>query len=130
MTSPSRIVWTSVADRILVDTMLGEQANGRQAESGWKKQTWERVAVVFKSYGMGHTATQVRDRFTKVCSAVSTVSIALTLSQMKAMFKTVHALRNLSGFGWDSELMRVTATESVWDEYLKVRVYGQRVVRG
>ena len=37
------------------------------------------------------------------------------------MYKIARTLRNQSGFGWDEDLMRVTATAAVWDAYLKVR---------
>lgn len=43
--------------------------------------------------------------------------------QMKKDYHQIKELRELSGFGWDSEKMMVTAhPESVWTDYAKVRV--------
>ncbi|KAF8174430.1 hypothetical protein K438DRAFT_1609487, partial [Mycena galopus ATCC 62051] len=35
--------------------------------------------------------------------------------QIKKNFSEVHAIRGLSGFGWDDGLKLVTATQDVWD---------------
>jgi hypothetical protein len=43
--------------------------------------------------------------------------------QLKDDFKIVRKLRQQSGFGWDDELKMVTAEDSVWDAYLKVRIF-------
>ena len=43
--------------------------------------------------------------------------------QMKGDYKIVKALRELSGFGWDEVKKLVTASDSVWDDYLAVSIY-------
>jgi hypothetical protein len=42
-------------------------------------------------------------------------------AQIKKNFTEVHAIRNLSGFGWDEGLKLVTATQDVWDRLFAVR---------
>jgi len=41
-------------------------------------------------------------------------------SQLKKQFLEVDGLRSASGFGWDEALQMVTATEGVWEPYIKV----------
>jgi hypothetical protein len=40
--------------------------------------------------------------------------------QLKKTYKLTKATRNASGFGWDATACQVTASLSVWEDYLKV----------
>lgn len=50
------------------------------------------------------------------------ICLLLTIKQLRGRFKILTTLRMLSGFGWDAVEFRVTATDAVWDAYLKVEM--------
>ncbi|KAJ7916916.1 hypothetical protein B0H13DRAFT_1870764 [Mycena leptocephala] len=97
---PPRAQWRDVDKMKLLNRLRWGKTNGFQADSGWKPQIWPYCAVDLAGTPGGEkTATKCKDQYQGI----------------KKNFTEVHAIRNLSGFGWDEGLKLVTATQDVWD---------------
>ncbi|KAF5318979.1 hypothetical protein D9758_018530 [Tetrapyrgos nigripes] len=88
---PSTAHWTPEAEALLIEHLVEAKAKGQMSENN------------FKPSGYNFTKTQVKGRWTR----------------FKKDFKIVRRLRTLSGFGWDNVRNMVTATDQVWDAYIK-----------
>ncbi|KAI0362817.1 hypothetical protein OH77DRAFT_1433205 [Trametes cingulata] len=103
--SGNRSLWTSAQEAALVDTLCKEKDRGRQAESGWKRETWTAaLEAVNAAEGPRKSLEQVKHRWQK----------------MKRQYQIVKALINALGFGWDDEEYTVIAEPEVWAAYLQV----------
>ena len=61
--------WSEAEDVKLLKVLLEEQANGLQAESGWKKSVWNKVVLALHQEfpaSKNKTADKARTRFDKV----------------------------------------------------------------
>ncbi|KAJ6576148.1 hypothetical protein DFH09DRAFT_1311585 [Mycena vulgaris] len=84
---------------------------GFQSDNGWKPQAWPHCIESLKdSPGPPKTADKIQDHW----------------GNLKSNFNVVYALRGASGFGWDDGLKMVTATDEVWDTYLKTHSKAKR----
>ncbi|KAJ6459823.1 hypothetical protein DFH09DRAFT_1115026 [Mycena vulgaris] len=77
---------------------------GRQAESGWTSESYNKVVVALKDIGVIRSST---GRQVKSC-----------WTRLKGRYKIMKEMLGLSGFGYDAKTKSVTATEEVWDAYL------------
>ncbi|KAJ7802458.1 hypothetical protein B0H13DRAFT_1931871 [Mycena leptocephala] len=92
--------WRDVDKVKLLNRLRRGKTNGFQADSGWKPQIWNYCAAdLAGTPGAEKTAAKCKDH-----------------CQIKKSFAEVHAICNLSGFGWDEGLKMVTATLDVWDK--------------
>ena len=66
MSPRPRAVWTAAADAVLVGHFNDEYDAGRQAESGWKKTSYESGVTVLAAHNISRTVTQVQDRWSRV----------------------------------------------------------------
>jgi hypothetical protein len=64
--STPRAVWSHDRDTTLVTTLRQEQIQGRQAESGWKQQSYQAVVDALAADDVRVTVGQVTDRWAKV----------------------------------------------------------------
>ncbi|KIJ27799.1 hypothetical protein M422DRAFT_270982 [Sphaerobolus stellatus SS14] len=102
------VTWSEAEDAKLVEVLLEEQANGQQAESGWKKAVWTKVIQTLHQElpdSSNKTADKAKMRF----------------DRLKGEYKAVKGLRDQSGFGWDEGKQRVTAPESVWEPLIEAK---------
>ncbi|KAJ7195094.1 hypothetical protein GGX14DRAFT_475363 [Mycena pura] len=103
---PPRAHWSVADDAVLVRAMRDAKDAGFQSDSGWKPQTWARVALALaNSPGVPKVSEKCQDRF----------------GTLKQSYREVRTLLGLSGFGWNEGLKIVTASAEVWDAYLEVR---------
>ncbi|KAJ7801064.1 hypothetical protein B0H14DRAFT_3885296 [Mycena olivaceomarginata] len=75
---------------------------GRQAESGWTSESYNKVVVALKAIGVIRSSRQVKSCWTR----------------LKGRYKIMKEMLGLSGFGYNANTKSVTATEEVWDAYL------------
>ncbi|KIJ30883.1 hypothetical protein M422DRAFT_267492 [Sphaerobolus stellatus SS14] len=104
----ANVSWSEAEDAKLVEVLLEEQANGQQAESGWKKAVWTKVIQALHQESpdsKNKTADKAKMRF----------------DRLKGEYKAVKDLRDQSGFGWDDGKQRVTAPESVWEPLIEAK---------
>ncbi|KAF7965578.1 hypothetical protein HWV62_42846 [Athelia sp. TMB] len=104
----TKAVWRSSDSALLVETLVKERNAGHQADSGFKPLVWASCALALRgseilSGGAIKSKSSCRDHFKK----------------LKKDFGIVKAIREQSGFGWDDGLKITTATEDVWETYLK-----------
>lgn len=120
-----RELWKSEEFDVLIRILFEEHNLGRQAENGFKEESYQRVVDALGNQHYFRGVAQVKSAWRRVCSvlvSLFTQRCGLTFShkQCKADYKAVHTLRQLSGFGWDVTKNLVTAEKQVWDAYLEV----------
>ncbi|KAJ6510774.1 hypothetical protein C8R45DRAFT_965150 [Mycena sanguinolenta] len=99
-----RCTWTDRCDAVLVEGLRKAKELGYQSDSGWKPVTWTFVEPLLKDTpGAPKTPLKIQDHY----------------GSLKAAFLIVQTLRELSGFSWDDGRKMVSATDEVWDAYLK-----------
>ncbi|KAJ7764054.1 hypothetical protein DFH07DRAFT_770703 [Mycena maculata] len=87
---------------ILIQVLVAEKKLGRQAESGWTSESYNRVVVALKAAGIIRDSKQVKSCWTRT----------------KGQYKVMKEMLGLSGFGLDPKTKALTAEEEVWDAYL------------
>ncbi|KAF9515804.1 hypothetical protein BS47DRAFT_1315862 [Hydnum rufescens UP504] len=98
--------WTEADDTRMLQVFLAEKSEGNQSESGWKAGVYKHVAdeLNLKVSGGGlKDPASVRNRF----------------SRLKDTYKTIAALREVSGFTWDPEHGCVGVNNNIWQKYVK-----------
>ncbi|KAF5188164.1 hypothetical protein FRX31_022249 [Thalictrum thalictroides] len=101
-----KLFWSTEMDDCMLEVFLCHLAEGRRTHQGWKKAI---------------TYTAIREALmTNLRYDVSLTHIENRVKTMRThilAYKTLKA--SCSGFGWDSETMRLTADERVWDEAIQ-----------
>ncbi len=59
--------WTANMLSILIRVLLDEKKLGRQAESGWTSESYNKVVAALKAAGTPRTSKQVKSCWTRVC---------------------------------------------------------------
>ncbi|OJT06737.1 hypothetical protein TRAPUB_2409 [Trametes pubescens] len=97
--------WSNVNDETMVSILEKNKTEGRQANSGWKPGVWTEVSHELQG-GLGgvKTVKSCQDRWRTLLKEYNTVHWLVT---------------QVSGFGWDEDLKKVTVTDNVWDDFLK-----------
>ncbi|KAF9507902.1 hypothetical protein BS47DRAFT_1320981 [Hydnum rufescens UP504] len=98
--------WTEADDTRMLQVFLAEKSEGNQSESRWKAGVYKHVAdeLNLKVSGGGlKDPASVRNRF----------------SRLKDTYKTIAALREVSGFTWDPEHGCVGVNNNIWQKYVK-----------
>ncbi|KAJ3019301.1 hypothetical protein NUW54_g125 [Trametes sanguinea] len=106
--TPGRARWTTADDSLMVQILIEEKANGRQADLGWKPGVWTTVAAALAGRkGAPKMPKGCQDHW---CLLVSDSG-------------NVRTLLKLSGFGWDDKRHVVTTTPDVWANLLQTRSF-------
>ncbi|KAF5361456.1 hypothetical protein D9758_006189 [Tetrapyrgos nigripes] len=100
---PSTAHWTPKAEALLIEHLVEVKAKGQMSKNNFKPSVYQSAAAYLCEKGYNFTKTQVKGRWTR----------------FKKDFKIVWRLRTLSRFGWDNVRNMVTATDQVWDAYIK-----------
>ena len=120
----TRAEWTAQAAAALVAALQVEKDDGCMIENSFKPQAWARVRSALKSnIGLEVSVIQCKTQWSSVrlyYSTSTTYTYANMQSQLKSRYMALSTLRTLSGFGWNETECRVTATDEMWDAYLKV----------
>ncbi|KAE8208573.1 hypothetical protein CF327_g7068 [Tilletia walkeri] len=101
-----KCIWHDKDDECLLRVLEEAKRNGENGEGGFKTQTYQKAAIELEkilTVGGPKTVTRVTDHF----------------KNLKKAWKEVKFLISQSGFGWDSEQNRVTASPEVWDALIK-----------
>ncbi|KAI0691077.1 Myb/SANT-like DNA-binding domain-containing protein [Cytidiella melzeri] len=103
----SRAEWKPSAQAALVAALHKEKVEGRMVENGFKPVSWTYVsAAVLEKAQIGVNAKQCKNHW----------------AMLRARYKDLVRMRQLSGLGWNEEACQLTATADVWDAYLQLRV--------
>jgi tRNA U54 and U55 pseudouridine synthase Pus10 len=83
----------------MVSQLVQAKIDGQTSENGFKKSVWMKIASSFQD---------PLKKNTRVCDT--------KFSRMKKDYKEVlKLLKEISGFGWNSETQTVTAEDAVWE---------------
>lgn len=63
----TRDFWTAAELAIVIRVLLEEKKKGRQAESGWTSESYQRVMVALKEAGSERSTKQIKSLWTRVC---------------------------------------------------------------
>ncbi|KAI0684108.1 hypothetical protein BC835DRAFT_1391574, partial [Cytidiella melzeri] len=103
----SRAKWKPSAQAALVAALHKEKVEGRMVENGFKPVSWTYAsAAVLEKAWIAVNAKQCKNHW----------------AMLRARYKDLVRMRQLSGFGWNEEACQLTATADVWDAYLQIRV--------
>ncbi|KAI8027089.1 L10-interacting MYB domain-containing protein [Camellia lanceoleosa] len=98
--------WTAPMDRYFIDLMLEQIRKGNMIDQNFNKQAWgDMVAKFVAKFGSKHHKDVLESRFEK----------------MRNLFHDMRTLIDQSGFAWDEMQQMVTASNDIWDAYIKER---------
>ncbi|OVA12614.1 Myb/SANT-like domain [Macleaya cordata] len=98
------LLWTTQMDRILIDTLTEQLKLGHRGDNGWKGSAYQEVVEQMnRKLGLVISSDNVRNR----------------LKVWRNHYMAVKDCLSHSGFTWDNTLKMVTASNAVWDEYIK-----------
>ncbi|KAI0681701.1 hypothetical protein BC835DRAFT_1425317 [Cytidiella melzeri] len=96
--------WKPPSQAALVAALHKEKVEGRMVENGFKPVSWTYTsAAVLEKAWIGVNAKQCKNHW----------------AMLRARYKDLVQMRQLSGFGWNEEACQLTATADVWDAYLQ-----------
>ena len=91
--------WSHEEMTSMVSQLVQAKIDGQTSENGFKKSVWTKIASSFQD---------PLKKNTRVCDT--------KFSRMKKDYKEVRKLlKEISGFGWNSETQTVTAEDAVWE---------------
>ncbi|KAG9402018.1 hypothetical protein AC1031_007718 [Aphanomyces cochlioides] len=94
--SKTRAKWDTDKDAYLVKLLLRQKEAGKQSDSGFEKEAWTAILSKFNArFGLELDRSKVKTRYNQ--------------------------LKDDSGIGWDDELKKPTAPETVWVERIAVK---------
>ncbi|KZP07058.1 hypothetical protein FIBSPDRAFT_717654, partial [Athelia psychrophila] len=104
---PSKAVWKSADDAVLIKALVKEREARHQSDSGFKPLSWVACAAALKgietkSGGVAKSKSSCQEHYKKI----------------KKEYSIVKAIREQLGFGWDDTLKIATAPEDVWETYI------------
>ncbi|RPA96262.1 hypothetical protein L873DRAFT_1243269 [Choiromyces venosus 120613-1] len=108
-----KAVWIKYDDRRLLDIIVTQCENGRKLNNGFKKEVWQDIIVKFNLSAMEENK--------------SAQQLKTDLQMMKQKWKTFTCLLNSLSFGWNDEAGVVTASDSVWSDYLTVHIISYQI---
>ena len=79
-----RKLWKAKEFNILTCTLLEEHNLGRQAENGFKEESYQRVVDTLRNQHHSRDAVQVKSAWRRVCSLSSLARCSLTFSRTKS----------------------------------------------
>ncbi|KAI9441114.1 Myb/SANT-like DNA-binding domain-containing protein [Lactarius psammicola] len=106
--------WSCVDEATLVHTLAEQKTKGNWGDNNPKKSAWTACEIALAgsekvSGGSAKAQPAIKSRW----------------QHLKQEFDIVKKLRGLSGFGWDDAQQMVTASDEVWEDYLKVKEHHQ-----
>ncbi|KAI9452920.1 Myb/SANT-like DNA-binding domain-containing protein [Lactarius psammicola] len=106
--------WSCVDEATLVHTLAEQKTKGNWGDNNPKKSAWTACEIALAgsekvSGGSAKAQPVIKSRW----------------QRLKQEFDIVKKLRGLSGFGWDDAQQMVTASDEVWEDYLKVKEHHQ-----
>lgn len=102
--SPSRAKWTSALTKILVELLVEQVRQGNKRNKSFDKKAWECVCEDFREKtGLTWDNEQLKSRY----------------AALRKQYVIVKSLLDHGDFKWDQATGVITATDEVWDAYIK-----------
>ena len=97
-----KVDWTSANRTAFIDAMIEVQDSGIFTDSGFKTAQWTAIVKGFEiRTNLEYDKQQLQNQH----------------AELKRKYGIFSALKNNSGFGWNSDLKLPTAPSEVWDDY-------------
>ena len=97
-----KVDWTSVNRTAFIDSMIEVQESGVFTDSGFKTAQWTSIVEGFeRRTNLVYDKQQLQNQH----------------AELKRKYGIFSALKNNSGFGWNSDVRLPTALSEVWDDY-------------
>ena len=97
-----KVDWTSVNRTAFLDAMIEVQESGVITDSGFKTAQWTSIVEGFERHtNLVYDKQQLQNQH----------------AELKRKYGIFSALKNYSGFGWNSDLKLPKAPSEVWDDY-------------
>ena len=107
-----KLFWTPAMEQALLEGLARQVVDGKQAESGFKKEAWTAVIKDIQAVMPGAIPHPITQQQAKNKMAI-----------WKRRYVIWVELGDLSGFGWNMELGLYTASEETWATYIAVSSY-------
>ncbi|KAF8400481.1 hypothetical protein HHK36_013779 [Tetracentron sinense] len=100
----SRTDWTPSMDRYFIDLMLEQVHKGNKIDHTFNKQAWTDMIALFNAkFGSQHEKDVLRSRH----------------KNLRKQYNDIKILLDQGGFAWDETRQMVTASDDVWDTYIR-----------
>ena len=99
------MLWPDLVTKAFIDIMVDEVTKGNMPDGVFHARTWTSMTTRLNS-------------ITK-CS-YKKEQLKAKMDRLRAIFHEFYSLLQNTGFAWNAETNIVTATEEVWQNYLKV----------
>ncbi|CAN1859033.1 L10-interacting MYB domain-containing protein [Linum perenne] len=101
-----RTYWQPSMDRYFMDLMMEQLRKGNQIDGVFRKQSWMEMIADFNSkFGFSYDVDVLKNRY----------------KTLRRQYNVIKSLLELEGFRWDDHRQMVTADDSVWQDYIKIR---------
>ncbi|XP_077247424.1 uncharacterized protein At2g29880-like [Tasmannia lanceolata] len=97
------VIWNDQMDKVLVDTLLVQIAEGYKIPNGFKDHAYVAAATAMNAF---------------FNLQLNKEHIINRIKTMKETYKSVCIILSRSGFGWDNDTKMVTCEKEVHDDYI------------
>ncbi|XP_077217881.1 uncharacterized protein LOC143852385 [Tasmannia lanceolata] len=105
------VAWNGTMDGVFLAALKNQIAEGQETGAGFKECAYNAVAQ--------EVSDVLNKTFTKD-------NVKNRLKTLKTTYRTLNSIINLSGFGWDETLCKISVDEEVKNDYLKLHPEKQR----
>ncbi|POO00740.1 Myb/SANT-like domain containing protein, partial [Trema orientale] len=100
-------LWGPTVEKILIDIMVDQVNTGNMRNGQFSSNTWSKILEKLQSKSQRmFSMKQVKQKY----------------NRLRTKYREFTELLKQTGFGWDRETNTVTATEEIWQNYIRVRV--------
>ncbi|XP_077217841.1 uncharacterized protein LOC143852339 [Tasmannia lanceolata] len=107
----ANVAWNGAMDGVLLAALKNQIAEGQKTSAGFKECAYNAVA---------HEVSDVLKK------TLTKDNVKNRLKTLKTTYRTLNSIINLSGFGWDETLCKISVDEEVKNDYLKMHPENQR----
>ncbi|XP_059649309.1 L10-interacting MYB domain-containing protein-like [Cornus florida] len=108
---PDPATWTALEEITFIELMVREVHNGNRSSTTFSRKGWKHIAQEFcKKTNKRYNYSQFRNKF----------------NQLRTRYHDFSKLLKEPGFAWDPVLNTATATDGVWESYIKVNKNAKR----
>jgi hypothetical protein len=99
------MLWPDLVTKAFIDVMVDEVTKGNMPNGVFHTSTWTSMTTRLNSItNCSYKKEQLKEK----------------MDRLRAMFHEFYSLLQNTGFAWNAETNVVTASEEVWQNYLKV----------
>ncbi|XP_028051753.1 uncharacterized protein LOC114256328 isoform X3 [Camellia sinensis] len=102
---PDPATWTALEEELYIQLMVKEVHKGNRSSTTFSRKGWKQIEQEFcEKTNKRYNNSQFRNKF----------------NQLRTRFNDFSKLLKEPGFTWEPVLSTVTATDAVWESYIKI----------